>query len=275
MDEPMNMAINERLIEFMKSTWRFALRLKRKPQASYDVRPFLRSPDPYHMQAEAKNEMETVYYSHTGRQSFKWHHYLEIYDRHLSKFRNTPVKLLEIGVQYGGSLQIWRRYFGPTATIFGIDINPDCSKYSDSDASVRIGSQNDPAFLNDVVLEMRGVDVIIDDGGHVARHQSTSFNTLFPLLSDGGVYICEDISTSYWRVYHDGGYKRPGTFVELCKQIIDDLHGWYHSHPVIIKSIDAPRNVYSLCVYDSIVVFEKRKKERPFFCGMPPAAGDR
>jgi len=84
----------------------------------------------------------------------------------------------------------------------------------------RIGSQADPEFLASVVAEM---DIVIDDGSHVASHQLASFKALFPALSFGGVYICEDLHTAYWQDW-DGGYKRHGTFVETIKDMIDNLH---------------------------------------------------
>ena len=214
--------------------------------------------------------MERIFYGHTGRQAFKWRHYLEAYDRHLSRFRDTRVRLLEIGVQKGGSLQIWRKYFGPHAVIFGIDIDESCRALDGAGAAVRIGSQDDVAFLNGVVEEMGGLDVVIDDGGHVAEQQHASFATLFPLMSERGVYICEDLQTSYWDVFHNGGYQRPGTFIEHVKQLIDDMHAWYHPRPQMAFP-DAASSVYSVTVYDGLAAIEKRARERGTFCGMPPS----
>src|ERR1700726_3562970 len=106
---------------------RRAFRYLRGPvPAPYDVRPFLRTPDPAAMVATASNDFERLFYGHEGRQSFKTHHYFEIYDRHLTRFRGTPVRILEIGVQTGGSLQLWRKCFGRKATVFGIDIDERC-----------------------------------------------------------------------------------------------------------------------------------------------------
>jgi hypothetical protein len=167
-------------------------------------------------------------------------------------------------------MQIWRKYFGPKAIIFGIDIDPACKKFDDGDANVRIGSQADPVFLKSVVSEMGGLDIVIDDGSHVANHQKTSFDVLFPLLSEGGMYLCEDLQTSYWEVYHDGGYQRPGTFIELSKQLVDDLHAWYHNHRQVALA-NAAESINSITFYDGLVVIEKRMKSRGFFSGMPPA----
>ena len=97
--------------------------------------------------------------------------------------------MLEIGVAQGGSLALWRKFLGDEAVIFGIDIDPKCAAFDGSGGRVRIGSQDDPKFLRDVAAEMKGIDVVLDDGSHIGRHQRASFDVLFPLLSDGGIYI--------------------------------------------------------------------------------------
>ncbi len=236
---------------------------------AHDVRPYFLNVNAADAARAASNDMEKIFYTHAGRRSVKWHHYLEVYDRFLSRFRDTPVRILEIGVQDGGSLQIWRKYLGRKAVIFGIDIDARCRAFDDAEACVRIGSQNDPDFLREVVREMGGVDIVVDDGSHVAEHQATSFRTLFPLLETGGVYLCEDVQTSYWRVYHNGGYQRPGTFIELTKQMLDDMHAWYHDEPQKLLP-DIASTVFGVSVFDGIVVIEKRQRQRGHFSAMPP-----
>jgi hypothetical protein len=215
--------------------------------------------------------MERLFYGHTGRQAYKWHQYLEAYDRHLNRFRGTQVRLLEIGVHKGGSLQIWRKYLGADAVVFGIDIDESCRGLDGGEASVRIGSQADPVFLKQVVAEMGGVDVVLDDGSHIAEHQRASFTTLWPLLSPGGLYMCEDLMTSYWDVYHNGGYQRAGTFIEVVKQLVDDQHAWYHDQPQRALA-DAASSVHCVSMYEGLAAVEKRPHERGTFCGMPPTA---
>ena len=183
----------------------------------------------------------------------KWRHYFTIYDRHLAKFRNKPARILEIGVFKGGSLLMWRRYFGEEAIIFGIDIDPACAEHDGDGGQVRIGSQDDPQFLRSVVAEMGGIDVVLNDGSHVAHHQLASFSTLFPMLDAHGLYICEDTHTAYWSDW-GGGYRRPDTFIEFAKQMIDDLHAQFHDHGGSI--VDA-KSVASVHFYNSVVVIEK------------------
>jgi SAM-dependent methyltransferase len=228
---------------------------------------------------EAKNELERIYYSHKGRRIFKWHHYLTIYDRYLQEYRalasgprperlrfvapKSKLRILEIGVQNGGSLQMWRRYFGPGAIIFGIDIDPRCKEFEEDNCHIRIGDQSDPAFLSDVVSEMGGLDIVIDDGSHIASHQIASFRTLFPKLVNGGMYICEDLHTSYWSDW-EGGFRRSGTFIEATKDIIDHLHEWYCPIKTQFNDMNLKTSVMGLHVYDSVVVIEKGVKVEPY-----------
>lgn len=186
-----------------------------------------------------------------GRGVHKWLHYLPVYERVFAPFRDKAV-MLEIGVCYGGSLDLWRRYFGPDATLFGIDINPECADRVTAPNQVRIGSQADPDFLRSVVSEMGRPNIVLDDGSHVGEHQISSFRTLWPLLEVGGVYIIEDMHTHYWEGM-GGGF-------DLVKALIDDMHGWYHEQP----SQYAPREeLGAIHIHDSIVVIEKTRRQPP------------
>ena len=211
-----------------------------------------------------------LFYNHTGRTVYKWTHYLPAYDEVLQHFRagfplsdggHRPLRMLELGVFHGGSLQIWRQFFGPDASIWGIDINPECEAVDDPNLEVRIGSQADPAFLTAVVQEMGGVDLVVDDGSHIARHQRASFETLFPLLSDGGVYVVEDTHTSYWWDY-GGSYRLRRSFLGLTKQLIDDMHAWYHGHGSN-NPVRADLSISKITIYDSIVAIHKLARSRP------------
>jgi len=198
--------------------------------------------------------MEDLFWSNDGPLVHKWHHYLPIYDRYFGPWRNRPVRMLEIGVSHGGSLALWRKYLGKEAIIFGIDIDPACAKLDDQAAQVRIGSQDDPGFLRAVVAEMGGVDIVLDDGSHVSSHMRASLHTLYPLLSDGGIYMVEDLHACYWSLY-EGGYRRPDSFVEVVKSMIDDMHHWYHDQGQRVAATAG--NLGAMHVHDSIVVLEK------------------
>lgn len=209
--------------------------------------------------ASTSGPLAEIFFSGRGRRVHKWLHYLEIYERYFSSFRGKDIKFLEIGVFGGGSLDMWREYFGSPATIFGIDINPACENLATPPTQIRIGSQDDPSFLRRTVSEMRGLDLVLDDGSHVGKHQRASFQTLFPLLSEGGLYMIEDTHTSYWRRFR-GGYRKSGTAIELGKQIVDDLHGWYHRKSMRAAARDQIGGIH---FHDSIIVIEKRTRNKP------------
>lgn len=219
--------------------------------------------------SESSSDLAKLFYGNTGRTVHKWTHYIDAYDKHFAPYRGKAIRMLELGVFQGGSLDLWRRYFGDQATIYGVDVNPDCRNRVDPPNQVRIGSQADPAFLRSVVAEMGGIDIVLDDGSHVAEHQKVSFETLFPVLNDGGVYAIEDLHTAYWPQGFDGGYQRPGTAIELIKQMIDDMHSSYHDRGERAGGGDA---IASLHIYDSITFIDKRAKREPCHIQIGPQA---
>jgi methyltransferase family protein len=191
---------------------------------------------------------------HDGRPIHKWTHYFPVYERHLERFRNRSVTMVEIGVGQGGSLQMWKRYLGPLAQIIGLDTNPACSAFEESQIAVRIGDQSDLEFLGRVVEEFRPIDVILDDGSHRMDHLTASFKFLFPQLDRNGVYLVEDLHTAYWDEF-GGGYKREGSFIEMVKVLIDELNADYTRGAVAPTPFTATTT--SLHIYDSLVVFER------------------
>lgn len=205
------------------------------------------------------SELGRIFCSGEGRPVDKWVHYIPIYERYFAKYRGTAFRMLEIGVFKGGSLDMWRSYFGPDATLFGVDINPACADRVTPPNQVRIGSQDDPAFLAGVAKEMGGLDVVLDDGSHIGRHQWKSFEVLFPLLAEGGLYVIEDTHTSYWWRW-GGGPLRRLTANGLAKRIIDDMHGWYHRRR---QRTPAMTEIGALHVHDSMIVIEKCRRTRP------------
>ena len=155
---------------------------------------------------------------------------------------------------------MWRKYFGEDAIIFGIDIEDNCKVFNGIDGEVRIGSQDDKKFLLDVLGEMGGVDVVLDDGSHKMKHIKKSLSILFPQLSEGGIYMIEDLHTYYWKRY-GGGFRSNLNFFNVVRDLIDDLHHWYHKKPLKIK--DVSENCSAIHIHDSIVVLEKNKVFAP------------
>ena len=207
------------------------------------------------------NDLEKYFRLNDKRLIHKWTHYFDVYDRHFSKYRNKDIVILEIGASQGGSLQMWKDYFGDRAKIYGIDVNPNCKEMEEENIKIFIGSQSDRKFLREVKKQIPPIDILIDDGGHTMVQQIVSYEELFDAVKEDGVYLCEDVHTSYWLKY-GGGNKRRGTFIEHTKNLIDSLNA-YHSQQKSLKVNEFTKSVFSIHYYDSIVVIEKKPLRKP------------
>ena len=201
-----------------------------------------------------------------GRLIHKWMHYFDIYHRHFEPYRNSKPTIVEFGVFHGGSLQMWKHYFGEGARICGVDINPKCKCVEEDGIEVFIGDQSDRSFLRELAEELGEVQIIVDDGGHKAHQQIATFEEMYGTLSFPGIYLVEDLHTSYLEKYGGRLYK-PGTFIEHSKWIIDSLNAHYVSdeEAKIISNKCASTeslfdSAYSMTYYDSVLVIEKRIK---------------
>ncbi len=208
------------------------------------------------------NDLEKFFAGNSGNLIHKWEHYFEIYDRHFCRFKGTEVHVVEIGVRHGGSLQMWKRYFGSGAKIYGVDINPYCQQLEEEQISIFVGDQADRRFLQSLAERIPRIDILIDDGGHTMEQQRATFEVLFPHIEPSGVYVCEDLHTSYWRRF-GGGYRRRGSFIEYTKNFIDLMHAWHSEQPKRLAVTDFTRSAYALHYYDSLLVIEKRPREKP------------
>lgn len=198
----------------------------------------------------------------TGPGLWRWYHYFEIFHRHLSKFRGKPVHIAEIGVYSGGSLEMWREYLGPQATIHGIDIQEACRRFADEGVRIHIGDQADRGFWKRFKAEVPVLDVLIDDGGHEAHQQITTMEEILPHLNYGGVYICEDIHGAQQGFV---GYLQQ--LVQSMNEIIaapdTELMGW--------RATPLQRDVHSLHVYPYVAVIERHQQPLERF--VSPTAG--
>ena len=207
------------------------------------------------------NPLKDYFYSNQKNIIHKWDHYFDIYHKHFKEYIGRECVVLEIGISNGGSLQMWKDYFGEKAVIYGVDIDPKCKEFEEDNIEIFIGSQSDREFLRDLKLNIPKVDILIDDGGHAMDQQLTTFDELFDHINYGGLYLCEDTHTSYWEEF-GGGLRKSGTFIEFTKTLIDKLHGWHH-RDLHSDFSDLTQNMNSLHFYDSIFIVQRKRRTRP------------
>jgi SAM-dependent methyltransferase len=197
--------------------------------------------------------------AHQGRDLHKLSHYFQVYERHFGGLVGREATFVEIGCGRGGSLQLWKEWFGPQATIVGLDIDPEASEFEEDQIHVRIGDQGDTRFLASVLDEFGTPDAILDDGSHRMADLLKSFRFLYPNIASDGVYAVEDAHTSYWPRY-GGGLRKRGTFIERSKRLIDELN----AHSVRGRDLVTPftDSTVSICFYESMVVFERGATDR-------------
>jgi demethylmacrocin O-methyltransferase len=195
----------------------------------------------------------------------KWgsHFYTQHYHKHFAHLRDARINILEIGIggyddpQKGGeSLRMWQDYF-PNARIYGIDI-ADKSAHDTDRIKTFQGSQIDFPFLDKVVDSIGRVDIIIDDGSHINSHAIDSFKYLFPKLDPNGIYVVEDLQTSYWESYGGSSFclDRSRTSVNFFKHLVDCLNHQEMINPRYRKSY-FDQNITGISWYHGMVFIQK------------------
>lgn len=197
------------------------------------------------------------------------HSYAQHYQRHFEPFRDRPITLLEIGIggygdpRAGGeSLRLWKEYF-PRAQIVGLDIHEKSGLREDRIHTV-MGSQDDPNVIRDLVAEFGGFDLVIDDGSHVSAQVIRSFELLFPELRSGGLYVVEDLQTSYWPGLggSSADLRRDGTSINYFKALVDNLNYNEIIRPGYVPSY-LDENVFALSFYHNLLFVEKADNREP------------
>ena len=190
------------------------------------------------------------------------HMYTSKYSLYLEQYRDIEFNLLEIGVFDGASVKMWKEYF-PKANIVALDIDSRCKQYKEERIDIHIGDQTDKKFLIDVFNQYGHFEVILDDGGHSWKQQIILFETLFPLLTHGGLYFVEDMHTSYksqsvWDDYHITGmnyFKNLADSINLNGKSFcgyKEINGQYLDY--------YEKNVDYIHFYKSILVIGKKDK---------------
>lgn len=184
--------------------------------------------------------------------SIKHSTYFDSYDHLFNQYRNKEITFVEIGILGGGSLFMWRDYFGPKARIIGVDLNPDAKKWEENGFEIFIGSQSDSNFWNDFKAKVGGIDVVLDDGGHTYEQQIITTESLLDAVNDGGVLVVEDTHTSYMSGFGPVKY----SFIEYVKGRIDAVN-----HRFKMLPDDRGENrFWSIEIVESMVAFKINTK---------------
>lgn len=167
-------------------------------------------------------KIEEIHLNKTGKVSDKWSSYLPYYDELFSPFKHVDVRLLEIGVQNGGSLDTWAEYFKNGVKFVGCDVDPLCANlvYEDKRINVVVGDANKPETIGEILGVSNCYDIIIDDGSHLSIDIIDSFLNYFQCLKPGGIYVVEDTHALYVREA-GGGILNEVSALGLFKKLTD------------------------------------------------------
>lgn len=217
-------------------------------------------------------KLATILKSGHQKVSDKWSSYLPFYQEHLAPFQKKSVNILEIGVQNGGSLEVWARFFPEAKAIVGCDINPKCGelKYDDARVHVIVGDAGKEEIKSKIEAVSRRFDIIIDDGSHRSGDIVTAFARYFPLLEPGGVYIAEDLHASYFQDY-EGGAEAPFSSMSFFKRLTDyvnienwsaevtpdELVGFFSEHWQIKFDMNSLNSITEVIFRNSLVLVRK------------------
>ena len=219
--------------------------------------------------------LKEIFLSHEGKVVDKWELYLEIYQDEFERIRENKVTILEIGVQNGGSLEIWSKFFPNHKEIVGCDIDKNCEqlKYSDPLISVIVGDANNSETISQIYEISQTYDLIVDDGSHVSDDVIKGFINHFPNLSPGGSYVIEDLHTAYWPQWGGGLNNSHGSmnFIFTLIHLVNrnhwrgdgnELSAWQYIAPgqyrdVPEEFLDSLAYVESIKIFDSVCIIKK------------------
>lgn len=190
--------------------------------------------------------------------TLKWDNYFEIYENILKKFVNKKITFVEIGVGNGGSLHMWKKFFGKRAKIIGIELNPEAKRLEKFGFDIVIGDQSNPIFWKKFYKKFGKIDVLLDDGGHKNIQQITTFMESYEHIKPNGMIVIEDTHTSFMK---KKGFKNPSdySFINFSKLIVESLH---RRNPSLNKKPNKlSERIESIFYYDSIVSINFGKKK--------------
>ncbi len=186
--------------------------------------------------------------------SIKHSTYFDIYDKLFSPYAGKKIVFVEVGVLNGGSLFMWRDFFGANARIIGIDFSPLAKKWEEDGFEIFIGNQSDEKFWDNFKEEVGSIDILLDDGGHTYEQQVVTAESMIPAIKDGGLLVVEDTHTSYMQEF---GAPSNQSFISYSKNIVDGIN---YRFGLFNTNKPSEKNIHSVSFFESFVVFNIDRK---------------
>ena len=195
----------------------------------------------------SSNPFALYFKSHTeGKGIWKLEHYMDIYHEYFAKFIGREVHVLEIGIYSGGSLEMWKSYFGPKCKVYGVDIREECKAYAGDRIEIFIGDQSDRTFWKSFKEKVPRLDILIDDGGHLSEQQIATLEEMLPHLQPGGIYLCEDIVSV------------PNRFPAYIHGLLRRLNAFeYRPGDLEVDATSFQRSIRAIHLYPYVTVIER------------------
>ena len=140
------------------------------------------------------NELTGVTNYHTDK--YYIHSYMPIYDKLFQYYRDENINVLEIGVQKGGSLYLWSKYF-QNASVFGIDIE-DSPDWLKDISNITTFKENAYSRKGTNLFDDKTLDILIDDGPHTLDSMKYIARNYLYKMKKYGIVIIEDIPKLHW-----------------------------------------------------------------------------
>ena len=160
-------------------------------------------------------------YQNSPYRSVKHSGYFQVYEQIFRNFIDSKFTFVEVGIHNGGSLFMWREFFGKDARIIGIDLNPKAKQFEKYGFEIFIGDQSSKKFWSNFYNEVGNIDILLDDGGHTYEQQIVSVVSSIDFINNNGMIVVEDTHTSYFKKF---GYPSKHTFINWAKKLIDNIN---------------------------------------------------
>ena len=196
-------------------------------------------------------------YKNLKRESLKCDTYFQVYEELFNKYVGKKITFVEVGVLQGGSLFMWREYFGKEARIIGVDLHPNAKELEKHGFEIYVGSQSDNNFWKNFYDKVGKIDILLDDGGHVNDQQIVTLSESVNNINDDGIIITEDVHTSYFKKF---GNPSKYSFINYSKYLVDVVNSRF-PETEIKKNNYFRKKIYSISFYDSIVAIKIDSKK--------------